>query len=293
MRTLLLFSLILLNLNLFSQNVQTERGADPPECIIGLTSPHIVGETRAYSYGGLTAVGLTPIYKWYQDGSASVSFPNGDNHQSVDVTLNSPGTLCLRVTITYREGMRGQQCSECFETCDLEGMVDYHGDIHYQINGSDVTFYPTTSNTSLYSYWWQVNGDEPPGWDQPSITIPLPYCQEGAIDNVVLNIFNINMPEDFGCKAKLGINFEPGLCTNRPPIEDKLIVVISDSNTIKVKGENIEVYKIMVYDANSNLMLNSDLKAELNIANLKNGIYFYKIIDENNVLIKNGNFLKK
>lgn len=293
MKAYLSFIIILLSLFTFSQKTQNERGDDPPECIKG-PSTHIVGETKSYSYGGLLLAGQTPVYTWTQLGTANVTFtyPNPSNKKNVNVTLNTPGTLCLKVSISYLESIQRTECSECFETCDLEGMLDFHDEIEYNITGFQVIFSPTNYNTPLYDYNWIIfyNNGTTTGGNTPQLTLPLPYCGDRKIVRAILEACT---KDNCACKAKLEVVFDDPICSNVLPPDDKSgIDVVIVNSALKVMGENIENYNIMIYDTNSKLILNSVLKSEMNLFNLKSGTYFYKIIGENNLLIKDGSFIK-
>lgn len=294
MKTFLSCFLIFFSTLTFSK---TQIGPDPTPCISG-PSTHVLGQTNTYYFGGLiNATGGTPVYTWSHSGTASVTItPNPSNQRYASVTLHSSGTLCLKVTVSYPEtGTASHFCTKCFETCDIEAIENFHGDVQYSISGFNVTFRTTNFNSTLYNYVWSIEYDNFTGDSEQGavITVQLPHCPVKKIRAVYVTITKKTDPNSVFCKVLIGSDIL-NLCSNVLPPDDKVddISIVYTNSMIKTIGENLSNYNIMIFDTNSKSILNSALKSEINLSNFANGIYFYKVLDRNNIVIKEGRFIK-
>jgi len=122
--------------------------------------------------------------------------------------------------------------------------------------------------THLYRWWAKDYGH------------PIAEVYAGPLGNVLSLNFLKTIPQNVINTKKQEINIYPNPCTESINIIDYL----TDSVT-----------EIEVYDVNGRLVLHSDVSknnGNINVLNLKSGLYFYSLTDKTHTIFHRGKFLK-
>lgn len=218
------------------------------------------------------------IYYSTNTGTATYSWSTGETTPSINVTPSTNTTYSVDVTITG--------CTSTItESADIE-VSDVSADL-----GSDtticvynsITFDPGNDPTDTYS--WST------GATTSTLSVDSTMQNSGTVDYIV------NITDDFGCMAVDTVSLTVDDCLSIFETKQNYYDVYPNPAQDKIyfSTNNLEVQKVVIFDLTGSMILESQINGStlVKLDSFNNGMYYYKLYNQQNEQIHSGKFIVK
>lgn len=218
------------------------------------------------------------IYYSTNTGAASFSWSSGETTPSISVTPTANTTYTVDVTIAGCPST--VSASADIEVSDVS--ADLGSDTTICVYNS-ITFDPGNDPADVFS--WST------GATTSTLTVDSTMQNTGTVDYIV------NITDNFGCMAVDTVSLTVDDCLSIFDAEKDEYTVYPNPAQDKIyfSTNNSNVDKVVVFDLTGSMVAKSKISGttSLSLDSFNNGMYYYKLYDQQNQFIHSGKFVVK